>query len=180
MRAFTLHDGEDDKKTEELHQFLDPLTSLDQNDWDSGNHGITLILNINMGDTIILREDGSVRVIPKTTEKVLITPNTFFQLHAAMLSVELDNGAHHVNRIAGETVVDLDVFSAPYRRVLEVVAADAALDRLADLDEDMDWDTLITGEQSEQEAVIEKYRDKIPELKAAHDLINDWFNGWEA
>jgi hypothetical protein len=180
MKAFTLHDGEDDQKTEALHAFLDPLTSQDQNDWDSGNHGITLLINVNMGDTIVLRDDGSVRVIPKTTEKVLITPHTFFQLHAAMLSVELDNGAHHVNRIAGETVVDLDVFSAPYSRVLDVVNADAALDRLADLDEDMDWDTLVTGEQSEQEAVLLKYGLRIPGLQAAHELINDWFNGWES
>ena len=60
--AFVLHDGLDEKKTEELHVFL---AGAQIEEWDGHNDGINLWINVRIGDTILRHEDGSVRVVRK-------------------------------------------------------------------------------------------------------------------
>ena len=59
LREFTLHDGEDDSKTEELHKFLEGV------EWEGDESGVEIILRVSVGDTIIIRGDGSIRVEKK-------------------------------------------------------------------------------------------------------------------
>lgn len=64
MKEFTLHDGEDEEKTDELHKFLE---SMGDNvfDWDGDESGISLMINVrvNIGDTILYDEsDGTVTI----------------------------------------------------------------------------------------------------------------------
>jgi hypothetical protein len=58
-REFVLHDGEDDKKTEELHKFMEGV------DWEGDGAGITILWRVEPGDTIVRGADGSVRVVKK-------------------------------------------------------------------------------------------------------------------
>jgi hypothetical protein len=64
---FNLHDGEDDKKTVELHTFLDPMVDKKQIfEWEGHESGITIVLDVRPGDTIQRSEDGWLRVVPRT------------------------------------------------------------------------------------------------------------------
>jgi hypothetical protein len=61
---FTLHDGEDEGKTERLQEFLDLLTNKGFiMDWDGHDSGINLWLSVGVGDEMVLQEDGSFLII---------------------------------------------------------------------------------------------------------------------
>ena len=63
-RSFTLHDGEDEKKTDELHAFLHPLCNTETpHDFEGHNSGLYITLSVSVGDTIELGEGGWVRVM---------------------------------------------------------------------------------------------------------------------
>lgn len=183
MKAFTLHDGEDEDKTDNLHTFLQESTYGQGHEWEGDGAGITIMQRVTPGDVILVHDDTSIRVLRKG-EKVVVNRFTFPALHRAMLAVEMDNGAHHVNRIAamGEGFaepVDLDTFTVPYEYGVEsVVEAENALVNLLRLDSGAElFETLVVGEQTEQEQVVTFHR--IAGLGTAHRLLNDWFNGWE-
>ncbi len=57
MSEFTLHDGTDTTKTDELHKFLDDMGDRIF-EWDGEPDGINLLISINVrvGDTIV--DDG--------------------------------------------------------------------------------------------------------------------------
>jgi hypothetical protein len=57
MNEFTLHDGTDTTKTDELHKFLDDMGDRIF-EWDGEHDGINLLISINVrvGDTIV--DDG--------------------------------------------------------------------------------------------------------------------------
>lgn len=57
-KIFVLHDGEDEKKTEELHEFLD---GADIVDWEGDNSGLSVWLHFGVGDEI-LRVGNSISV----------------------------------------------------------------------------------------------------------------------
>ena len=59
MKTFVLHDGEDEDKTEELHTFMGDMT------WEGDCGGITIWLEARVGDTIVINDDDSVRIIRK-------------------------------------------------------------------------------------------------------------------
>jgi hypothetical protein len=176
MRAFILHDGEDDAKTDELQEFLKPLKDAD-GDWEGDNSGITVWMPpVAVGDAMLFGGDGGFRVLKKG-EPVRITKHAFRHVYDAMLLVEHDNGAHHANRIH-PGMVDLDTFLMPFDYGIDrLLNADAALGWLADEDGVL-YEDLIIGEQGDQLAVVKKHRDEQPGLVTAHELINDWFNAW--
>jgi hypothetical protein len=180
MKSFLLHDGEDDTKTKELHAFLEPLCGDGSpNSWEGDNHGLSLWLIINIGDTMIMRDDGSFRVLPKN-QPVAITKHSFPMTHAAMLLVEYDSGAHHVNRIVGDGTINLEQFLMPYSYgVDKLVKCEAALHQLMARTKNHVFEDLVIGDEIDQLAIIEKYKTEIPDLVVAHTLVNDWFNAWE-
>lgn len=57
VEEFMLHDGEDDKKTEKLHEFLQGV------EWDGDNCGITIWMNVRVGDTIQVRREADGGVV---------------------------------------------------------------------------------------------------------------------
>lgn len=177
-RGFVLHDGEDEAKTNELHEFLDQPVHTRGHDWEGHNSGIYITLDVGQGDAIVVIGDGAFLILRKG-EKVKITWSTFPMTHLAMLEVEMDNGAHHVNRVlaaAGEPpMVDLEVFTMPYEYgVDKLVATENALyNFLRRWGRDV-FNEFCTGDQSMQEETIKSN----PEMQVAHDLINAWFNGW--
>jgi hypothetical protein len=190
MKCFQLHEdtGEPDsvKKTDDLHAFLHPLCVDTEHDFEGSNSGLQIYLSVKIGDTMILREDGSIRVLPKG-EKVIIDAVSFPHVYKAFLAVEYDNGAHHVNRIARESggtaasPIDLTKFEMPYDYGVEKLCraenAMAALARIRGSESQVE--DFVCGEQGEQEEIIKLLKPKIPDLQIAHDLINDWFNAWE-
>lgn len=177
-RAFILHDGMDDIKNEELDDFLTPLKNAD-GDWEGDNSGVTVWMpHVNVGDAIVVDHDGlGVRIFPKD-EKIKITRHMFRHVYAAMLQVERDNGAHHVNRIQ-PGAVDLDTFTVPFEYGIDrLLNADAALDWLA-AHNPVEFEDLMVGSDEDQLAVLHRYSGEQPGLKTAHELLNDWFLGWE-
>jgi len=188
MKSFLLHedDGttEADKKTNELHAFLHPICNGDTpHDFEGHNSGLSVWFHIESGDTLLIGEDGGFRVLLKD-RPVQITQQTFPMTHLAMLMVEMDNGAHHINRIqraAGEPdVANLECFEMPYSYgVDKLTEAENALYQLRRVHKKEAFETLITGEQSDQEDIVKGVKDTIPGLSVAHKLINDWFNAWE-
>lgn len=177
MRMFLLHDGEDEKKTDELQSFMTDHGM----DWEGDNSGITIWLAAGVGDTILIGNDNALRILRKS-EPVAITKYSFPHVYRAMLMVEHDNGAHHLNRIhkiAGEPdVVDLDCFQMPYEYgVDKLIEADRALEMLSD--SPVEFEDMIIGEEGDQIAVVKRHSIKNPGLETAHALINDWFNAWE-
>lgn len=188
MKAFQLHEdtGETDAntKTDELHAFLHPLCNGDTgHDFEGSNSGLVIYLNVNIGDTIVLGDSG-VRVLEKD-KPVIITEEAFPNVFEAMLAVEYDNGAHHVNRIAkashGEAAnpIDLTRFEMPYSYGVDrLVRAEEAIQTFVRL-RGATIEDFACGEQTEMEELIRVLAPKIPDLKIAHDLLNDWFNAWE-
>jgi hypothetical protein len=98
-------------------------------------------------------------------------------LHAAITEIELDNGAHHVNRIAaGQGLpepIDLDHFTVPEAWAHLVEGAERGLARLLEQSQD-EFETFLCGEESDQDAI----KDSRGDLSEAHILLNDWFNGF--
>lgn len=174
MKAFTLHDGEDDDKTEELHKIMAEKVL----DWEGDNSGITVWIAVAAGDTMLFGDDGSFRVLSKKLP-VTITKHAFRYVFAAMLLVEHDNGAPHVNRIFGPGTVDLSIFTMPYEYGVEkLAAADDALAVLSN-ESSVEFEDLVIGDEEDQLAIVRKYSEKNPGLAVAHQLINDWFNAWD-
>jgi hypothetical protein len=64
---FTLHDGEDDKKTVALHQFMQPLIEKRHiYEWEgTGTPSIVVTLDVQPGDTVQASDDGWIRVVRK-------------------------------------------------------------------------------------------------------------------
>ena len=54
IKEFTLHDGEDEDKTVELHEFIENCGDAVL-EWEGSSDGIELTLNVhvNVGDTIV-------------------------------------------------------------------------------------------------------------------------------
>jgi hypothetical protein len=133
---------------------------------------------VKVGDVIVTDHEGLAFRIFHKGEKIKITKHAFTSVYAAMLAVEHDNGAGHLNRIH-PGMVDLDTFTMPFDYGIErLLNADAALEWLSD-HSSVEFEDLCIGEQSDQLAVIKKHGDEHPGLATAHALINDWFNGWE-
>jgi hypothetical protein len=174
-RSFRLHDGEDDKRTDELHEFLEQPTHTRGHDWDGHNSGITILLDVQDGDTIVVIGDGAFLILRKS-EPVKITWATFPLVSSAMRLVELDNGAHHVNRIHNRTIVDMDTFTMPYEYGVDklVQAENAFFNYYRECGDEL-FREFVTGDQD----VAEENMKTRPGLQAAHKLMNDWFNGWE-
>lgn len=67
VRTFVLHDGEDEDKTQELHQFL---AEADIHDWEGDEGGVYIYrtvldeepLHAKVGDTIAIDDEGGVTV----------------------------------------------------------------------------------------------------------------------
>lgn len=56
-RRLVLHEDEgDDAKLEVLQKFLEGV------EWDGENNGIIIWLNVTVGDTIVLTDEGAIRV----------------------------------------------------------------------------------------------------------------------
>jgi hypothetical protein len=188
MKSFTLHEdtgeGDSAKKTDELHSFLQPICNQDsKHDFEGSNSGLMIYLHVEVGDTMILRDDGSIRVIEKD-EPIRVNKHSFPMVHMAMLTIEQDSGAHHVNRIVAlspgfANPVNLVEFEVPYSYGVDRVctAEDAMFALMSTGFENIE--TFIIGEQSEQEALIQSLEPAIPGLRTAHALLNDWFNAWE-
>jgi len=179
MRAFILHDGEDDERSQELHEFLSPLKAAG-GDWEGDNSGITIWMPpVAVGDAIVVDHDGlGVRVYPKN-QPIKITRHAFRHVYAAILLIEHDNGAHHMNRIHGPGTVDLDTFTVPFEYGIDrLLNADLALGWLRD-ENSVEFEDLVIGEQGDQMAVVRRHRDEQPGLAIAHDLLNAWFDGWQ-
>ena len=75
-RAFELHDGADESKTNDLHAFLDQPIYSRGHSWEGNDSGIMLVLDVRQGDTILVVGDGAFLILPKH-EKVKITWSTF-------------------------------------------------------------------------------------------------------
>jgi len=189
MKSFLLHEDDGEPaacvKTDELHAFLHPICDQGTpHDFDGGNHGLTVSFVVHVGDTMIMRDDNSFRVLPKD-KPVAITRHAFPMTHMAMLVVEHDNGAHHVNRIAAavgdeQAKINLEQFDMPYAYgVDKLVTCENALYALMRMGMLHAFEEFVTGEQSDQDALIESLSSEIPDLSIAHKLLNDWFNGWE-
>ena len=58
-RLVLFEDEGDDAKIEELKKFLEGFT------WDGENNGIIIWLNVTVGDTIVIGEDGGIHVEKK-------------------------------------------------------------------------------------------------------------------
>lgn len=174
MKSFLLHDGEDDETTEKLHALMTEKGL----DWEGDNSGITVWIAVQAGDTMLFGDDGAFRVISKDVKHVPITKHCFRHVYDAILMVEHDSGAHHVNRIH-PGMVNLNMFVMPYDYGVErLVIADDALGWLAE-HSSVELEDLVVGEQGDQEAVVRRHAEAQPGLQVAHDLINEWFNGWE-
>jgi hypothetical protein len=191
MKAFQLHEDTGDKeaakKTDDLHAFLHPVCNGDTpHDFEGGNHGLSVYFTINVGDTMVIGSDGGFRVLPKD-QPVRITRAAFMRVYEAMLAVEHDNGAHHVNRIVGAGTINLEEFEMPYSYgVTKLCVAEVALDALHVYCSEyvangieVVYDTIILGEEGEQDDLIKKHSKRFPGLVTAHQLINDWFNSWQ-
>lgn len=187
MKAFQLHedtgDADANKQTDELHAFLHPLCNGDTpHDFEGSNSGLIIWLNVSVGDTIVLGDSG-VRVLEKD-KPVIITKEAFPNVFEAFLAVEHDNGAHHVNRIAaqegsGLAKIDLTRFEMPYSYgVDKLVRAEVAIQMFVRL-RGATIEDFACSEQTDMEELIRVLAPKIPDLKIAHDLLNDWFNAWE-
>ncbi len=61
-KMFTLHDGQSEKLTVELHAFMEGI------EWEGGSAGITIWLEVRPGDVIVRGSDGSINVRPKEME----------------------------------------------------------------------------------------------------------------
>lgn len=109
---------------------------------------------------------------------MIVTRENYPHLHAAFLEIELDNGGHHVNRIAaGQGLpepIDLERFEVPEAWSHLTPGADLALGRLQE-GSDVDFETFVCGDQDEAEAIEKRQGD----LAEARILLNDWFNGWQ-
>jgi hypothetical protein len=66
MRTFELHDGEDEKKTDELHKFLENVPIIIE--WEGENNGINIWLHVPIGSTVEIHDDGAVLVRPVKKE----------------------------------------------------------------------------------------------------------------
>lgn len=173
-RSFVLHDGDNDEKNDELQAFLDQPVNMRGHDWEGSNSGISIWLSVRPKDSIVVVGDGMFLIL-RHDEKVKITAQTFPFVWAAMREVELDNGAHHVNRIAGEQVIDLFTFTMPYEYgVDKLTAAENALYNYALSFGPEAMCNFVTGDQDMAEENIKLH----PEMRTAHDLLNAWFNGW--
>lgn len=53
-REFVLHDGEDEDKTEKLHEFMGTI------DWEGDTTGVTIhsVIGVRPGDTIVIEDNG--------------------------------------------------------------------------------------------------------------------------
>lgn len=53
-KTFELHDGEDEKRTEDLHDFLHAANTngVEILDWEGSDSGIDVRIHIGVGDTI--------------------------------------------------------------------------------------------------------------------------------
>lgn len=69
MAEFTLHDGEDEKKTEELHKFIEDakVAGADIHDWEGENSGVNIWISVAIGDTMIYDEHGAFTIKKKGT-----------------------------------------------------------------------------------------------------------------
>jgi hypothetical protein len=173
-RSFELHDGEDETKTDDLHAFLEQPVNSRGHEWEGHNAGIYVMLHVNVGDTIVVIGDGAILVLRKG-EKVKIMAHTFPFVWAGMREIELDNGAHHVNRISGEEVIDLTTFTMPYDYgVHRLVAAENALYNFVLRFGAEMMTEFVAGDQAKAEENIRLN----PELGIASALLNSWFNGW--
>ena len=109
---------------------------------------------------------------------MIVTRENYPNLHAAFLEIELDNGGHHVNRIAaGQGLpepIDLEQFEVPEAWAHLASGANLALGRLQKDSAD-DFETFVAGDQDEAEAIEKRQGD----LAEARILLNDWFNGWQ-
>jgi len=109
---------------------------------------------------------------------MIVTRENYPHLHAAFLEIELDNGGHHVNRIAaGQGLpepIDLERFEVPGAWSHLAPGADRALARLKEQSED-DLETFVCGDQDSAEEIEKRQGD----LSEARILLNDWFNGWQ-
>lgn len=172
--------GSFDDHVNELHDFLNEPTYAQGHEWEGHNSGIYINLSVAQGDYILVNDDQSIRVLRRGKE-VLITKAAFPRVYEAMLAVEYDNGAHHVNRIEGPGTVDLDTFKMPFDYgVDKLVRSENALDALKGMRGTPDAiEDFACGEQGEIETMIKLLESKIPDLGLAHALINDWFNAWE-
>lgn len=183
MKAMKLFEDEGDEaaaKVEALHRLLEPICGAQQpHDFEGNNGGLSITLYVDVGDVILTHDDGSIRIL-QGGHPVPISEATFPAVHRSMLEVEMDNGAHHVNRIHGPGTVDLDTFIMPFDYGVEKLAqAETALRQVLEHVGKEGWETFVIGEQGEQEALIKQLSPVIPDIQVAHDLINDWFNAWQ-
>lgn len=66
-KTFVLHDGEDDKKTEELHEFFDSAPDAAEiYDWEGESTGISIWVCVKAGDTIAYDEQGNFSIKRRT------------------------------------------------------------------------------------------------------------------
>lgn len=109
---------------------------------------------------------------------MIVTRDNYQHLHAAFLEIELDNGGHHVNRIATaqglEAPIDLESFFVPEAWSHLVSGAEHGLSKLS-ADSADDLETFLCGDQDEADTI----RKRRGDLDEAHILINSWFNGWQ-
>lgn len=177
-------EGIDDTHVNALHDILNEPVNAQGHEWEGHGSGIYINLSVAQGDTILVNDDNSIRVLRKGQE-VAITKHTFPMVHACMLLVEMDNGAHHLNRIAeveglGLEKVDLESFKMPYDYgVDKLCAAENAIGMLTHRVPREEFDTFVCGEQTEQEELVKLHLPECPGLDTAHALLNDWFNAWE-
>lgn len=99
-------------------------------------------------------------------ESVIVTPENYPSIFKAFREIDYDNGA--VNRFELEQTC----YGVPYAHATSLIECEAALALLSE--EEMA--TFCTGEEDEGLALI-KAR---PALKSAHDLLNAYFDGWQA
>lgn len=62
MKKFVLHDGEDEAKTEELHELLGTVNKDLLHEWEGNDSGISLYINVNQGDEIEVSECGDITI----------------------------------------------------------------------------------------------------------------------
>jgi hypothetical protein len=105
---------------------------------------------------------------------IIVTRKNFPALRDAFEAIEVDNGGHHVGTTHPGTPIDMERFEIPDSHVALLAPAEASLARLRAQSQD-DWDTFVTGECSEAEAIEERQGDLAP----ARQLLNDWFNDWQ-
>ena len=99
-----------------------------------------------------------------------ISAKNYPALHAALVAIEVDNGAHHVGTTHPGTPVNLKSFKvrAAKTRLAKIEIALARLRQTPELFSDF-----LVGEEQDQNAI----RVAQGDLDDAHKFIDEWFNG---